>query len=289
MVVILENEVATAVIKEFGAELCSFIIKKTGIQYIWYGDGKYWNRHAPVLFPIVGSLKDKKYNCCNKTFEMGQHGIARDMPFEVITKEKTKAVFELKSDDKTKEKYPFEFIFHIIYTLEATNLKIEYYVKNTDNQTIYFGVGGHPAFNTPLTQDITFDDYYVDVSEKQLERIPLIGGLSDPKNQKMTESKIKVSRESFKDDAIIYDLKGKNTILTLKTDKNEHGVTLETVDAPFVGVWSPYPKNALFVCLEPWWGLADNVDTNQDYTTKFGINKLEEKKEWSKYYVLKFF
>ena len=115
---------------------------------------------------------------------MGQHGIARDMPFEVITKEKTKAVFELKSDDKTKEKYPFEFIFHIIYTLEETNLKIEYYVKNTDNQTIYFGVGGHPAFNTPLTQDITFDDYYVDVSEKQLERIPLIGGLSDPKIKK---------------------------------------------------------------------------------------------------------
>ncbi|MEO2768174.1 hypothetical protein ABHA96_06715 [Ligilactobacillus ruminis] len=113
----LENEHIRVCINEHGAELSEIILKKTGANYLWSGDAKYWGRHAPVLFPTVGKLKNDEYFIDGKRYSMHQHGFARDMDFEVEEKQRTRAVFVLKSDSETKKAYPFEFVLKIAYTL----------------------------------------------------------------------------------------------------------------------------------------------------------------------------
>ena len=80
----IKNEFIKAKIKSFGAELNS--LQKCGkdLEYIWQGDAKYWARHSPILFPIVGRLKKDNYFYKNQKYNMSQHGFARDKEFEII-------------------------------------------------------------------------------------------------------------------------------------------------------------------------------------------------------------
>ena len=61
MTVIIQNDQLIAEIAEHGAELISLKSKESNLEYIWQGDPEYWGRHAPVLFPFVGRLKDDQY------------------------------------------------------------------------------------------------------------------------------------------------------------------------------------------------------------------------------------
>ena len=122
-----------------GAELIS--AKLNGIEKIH--DGKnFWNRHSPVLFPIVGKLKNGKTIIAGKTYEMGQHGFARDMEFEKIDENS----YVLKSNEETLKKFPFEFELYISYEIDENKLTTKYKVINKSNELMIFGLGGHPAF-----------------------------------------------------------------------------------------------------------------------------------------------
>ena len=150
MQVVLENEALKVTINSFGAELASIRGKETDTEYLWNADAKFWKRSAPVLFPFVGSLKNKEYHYEGKTYSMGQHGFARDMEFAVDVQTATEVWFSLHSNEETKAKYPLEFILKIGYELEGKDLKVIWQVENPDEQVLYFSIGGHPAFMCPV-------------------------------------------------------------------------------------------------------------------------------------------
>ena len=142
MQVVLENEALKVTINSFGAELASIQGKATDTEYLWNADAKFWKRTAPVLFPFVGSLKNKEYHYEGKIYSMGQHGFARDMEFAVDVQTATEAWFSLRSNEETKAKYPFEFILKVGYELEGKDLKVIWQVENPDTKTLYFSIGG---------------------------------------------------------------------------------------------------------------------------------------------------
>lgn len=276
MTVIIENSQLKAEIAEYGAELVSLKAKHSGIEYIWQGNPEFWGRHAPVLFPFVGRLKNDQYMYQGRTYSMGQHGFARDMEFNVIEHGPETASFSLRSTDKTKENYPFDFELVLTYELIDSRLVVHYQVENTGAEEMLFSIGGHPAFNIPLEKDTRFEDYSVVFApEATRVHLPLKGPYIDMQNKtrEKNNARVPLTRELFKNDALVFETKGKNEY-TLESEKSAHSVTLSYDNMPYVGIWSPYPKEAPFVCIEPWCGIADTTDSDGHLVRKQGINQL---------------
>ncbi|EIW13815.1 galactose mutarotase [Lactiplantibacillus plantarum EGD-AQ4] len=292
MTVVLKNQYLTVSINEAGAELSS-VKSNDGIEYMWQADKKYWGRHAPVLFPIVGRLKDDQYTVAGQAYHMGQHGFARDNDFTVVNQTETTATLELTDTSATRDMYPYAFRLRLIYTLKDHELTVNYNVHNPANQDLLFAVGGHPAFNVPLADpSASLADYRIRVAPRQVySHIPLKAPLNDAANADELDltKPLELNRELFKDDAVILDLDHHETTLMLETDLDDHGVAMTIEDAPYVGMWSPYPAEAPFVCLEPWWGIADNVDSDGQLSHKMGINRLGANKTFDAKYDISFF
>ncbi|MGX7196630.1 aldose 1-epimerase family protein [Enterococcus olivae] len=279
MDITIETPHLTAVIRSKGAELISLKSKETDIEYIWQADPKHWGRHAPVLFPIVGSLKDNQYRYQGETYQLSQHGFARDMEFELLEQTDETASFLLESNDETKKVYPFDFRLILIYELGGDGLVVKYKVENPATEDLYFSIGGHPAFNVPLEEGLTFEDYFLTPSPmKSRVNLPLKGGQIDLDQRTLgqTNTNIALTHDLFKKDALIFETKGLNSF-SIRSEKSSHSVTLSYNNMPYVGVWSTYPVESPFVCIEPWEGVADTVTSTGELTEKLGIRKLDPK------------
>lgn len=289
----LTNDFLTVTISEHGAEVTSIINNHTDQEYIWQADPKVWKRHAPVLFPIVGALKNNEYRYEGQTYHMSQHGFARDRDFTVEAQSDKQVTMVLKDDAESRKVYPFAFVLKLIFTLENNGLTVTYHVENPAAEApLYFSIGGHPGFNIPVMPDTKFEDYFLAFQPlKSRVQVPLIAGEGiDYKHRTLaaTDANLQLNHDFFKQDAVIYELNGRSAF-SLRSDKTRHGVMLTTTDAPFIGVWSPYPTEGNFVCLEPWWGIADTTDATGNLTEKLGINKLEPNEIFDHSYLIEIF
>lgn len=282
----LESEQVKIVVDTFGAELHS--IQHDDIEYLWQADPEFWGRHAPVLFPIVGKLKNGIYHYDEKTYNMGGHGFARDSEFKLVKQDNDELIYELRESDESLQQYPFKFIFRVSYKLTNNKIRVRYEVKNEDKKFMSFGVGAHPAFNVPLKSG-TFEDYRLVVSpDEQRTFIPLdapSGTLKLDEKIEVQVNELPLNRELFNQDALVYT-SSKEMKVELLNDLDDHAVTVTWKNMPFFGLWSPYPKNAPFVCIEPWCGIADDENTDGDIMTKFGINELAPEGKFSCEYVI---
>lgn len=279
----IKNNMIEVVISDHGAEVQSVKEAHTGEEYMWQADPEIWGRHAPVLFPIVGRLKNDEYKYQGKTYHMGQHGFARDCDFEVENHTQESITFLLKDNEKTREMYPFKFEFRVNYNLMNNLLEENFSVVNKSDETMIFGVGGHPGFNLPVNNGEEKEDYYFDMHPSIARvKIPLKGAYLDWNNRSLasTDSFIGLSDELFKDDALIYELHGHDNKVSLRTDKSKFHINVWTRNAPYVGIWSQYPKTANYVCIEPWWGIADREGADGELEHKYGMNHLEPGKEY---------
>lgn len=273
---VIENESLVARFKAGGGELTSLKGKETGIEYLWQADPAFWGRHAPVLFPIVGSLKDNQYRYQGQSYTMSQHGFARDQEFTLVEQTATSLSLKLTSSAVTKEVYPFDFELILHYNLEENKLICGYQVTNLGTSEMYFSIGAHPAFNVPIDGAGTFEDYFLNFAPRKSRlKLPLKGKLIDEelKTLGQTNTDIALSRELFQKDALIFETVEANSY-TIKSEKTVHSVTVNYDNFPYVGIWSPYPQEAPFVCIEPWAGLADTVEATGNLEEKLGINQL---------------
>lgn len=266
--------------KKSGAELTS--IKLNGIEKLHQGE-THWKRHAPILFPIVGQLKEGKTIIDNKTYEMSQHGFARDMEFEEIDSN----TFVLKSSKETLEKFPFEFELYVKYTIEDDELTTTYQVINKDTKTMYFGLGGHPAFIC----NYETGNYQIRFNEKEnsIEFMQLENGLIS--NEKapniLKENAIDLLPDTFEKDAIIMkNIKSNKVTLYNKKERNKL-LEFDFTGFPYLALWSK--KGAPFVCIEPWYNTADKIDSNGHFEEKENIFKLEPEEKFECRYKVRFY
>jgi galactose mutarotase-like enzyme len=272
--VTLKNEVLTATISTKGAELQQLIHQHTGINYMWSGDAAYWGKYSPVLFPIVGGLKNDSYRYKEQTYALPRHGFARDKEFIAAQPGNTEAVFTLQDDAQTKKVYPFAFVLKLRYQLSGNSLSCTYEVYNPAEEVLLFSIGAHPAFAVPLVKELVYSDYYLQFNKSEtLQRWKLLNGLIDIKAEPVatTNNRLALHPSLFYEDAVVLK-QLKSNCITLCADKNEHGMHFHFNDFPFFGIWAA--KDAPFVCLEPWCGIADSVNHNQQLEEKEGINRL---------------
>ncbi len=260
MQAVLENDKWKVAINHFGAELCSIVKKENGVEYVWNGDERFWKRSAPVLFPFVGSLKNKEFLYGDKAYPMGQHGFARDMEFSLVSNDGRQAWFSLSSDDTTYEKYPFAFTLEIGYVLTDNTIKVIWRVINEDEKQMYFSIGGHPAFMCPLDGEGRQTDYFIAFdSDKNLVYSKLSeNGLVYKKDNILETNggKMQITENLFDEDALVVEGGQAHRVSLCKPDGTPY-LTV-TFDAPLFGLWSPAKKNAPFICIEPWYGRCDS-------------------------------
>ena len=265
---------------EKGAELIS--VKVNGVEKMHDGE-TLWKRHAPVLFPIVGQLKDGKTIIENEEYEMSQHGFARDMEFEKIGEHS----YVLKSNEETKKKYPYDFELYICHEVHKNKVTTKYKVVNKDSKTMYFGLGGHPAYACEYASGkyrLEFEDI-----EDRLEIYQLENGLLKTTSEKLgkyfRENRIFLDAKTFEKDALVFKNINSEKIY-LKTETKTI-LAFEFKGFPYLGIWSKV--GAPFVCIEPWFNTTDKIDSDGIYKNKENILKLEPNEEFSAEYSVEFF
>lgn len=274
MIKTLENDHLKIAVKHHGAELSSLIKKSTGTEYIWQADPTYWGRHAPILFPIVGRLQNDEFLVGTAKYAMKQHGLARNMDFELIKSNKSSLTFELVSSTTTLKNYPYPFRLHLEYVLEKQVLKVVYKVFNPADKPMYFSIGGHPAFNCPLNEGEKRSDYqlvfqYPEIAATQR----LDNGIRNGKRELIlnNENTLALTATLFDEDALVFEKLASESVSLQKGDTPIF--TFNFKDFPYVGVWSKN-RESPFVCIEPWFGVADHQSHNQQFAQKEGVIQL---------------
>ena len=255
----LQNGELRLSIADAGAELMRIEDILTGTDYLWHGDSAYWGRRSPVLFPIVGSLKEKEYKYNGKSYSMGQHGFARDMEFTMTEHTVDTIWFTLRADSQTLKMYPFRFCLEIGYRLTGRSIQVMWKVSNEDKKTMFFSIGGHPAFLCPINGEGKRQDYYLIFDNPEPLHYSKLNknGLVESENHCLeTQNGVLAIRpDLFDEDALIIE-GGQAHRVALADPKRRPYLTV-TFDAPLFGLWSPAKKNAPFVCIEPWYGRCD--------------------------------
>ena len=285
---ILENEKVKITVSEQGAELHNITSKVDGTEYLWNRNKRYWGYSAPVLFPIVGKVKNGTYKVDGKEYNLPQHGLARLKKFEMIERKDDKIIFELVDSEETLKVYPYKFSLKISYTLVESGVITEYIVENTDNKTIYFSIGAHPAFMCPMVTGEIIDDYYFEFNEKEnCDILPISeeGYIKRERKQYLFDNNIiPLSFEVFKGDALVFDSLKSNKI-SLKSVNHDKVLSMDFTGFPYMGLWTK-ATGAPFVCIEPWYGHADFEDFNGELKDKHGIQKLEVGQKFNSAYTV---
>ncbi len=270
----LENEALYVEIAEQGAELTRICNKKTNEGLLWEGDGRFWKRHAPVLFPNVGKTYRNIMRINGKEYPTSQHGFARDSRFKCVCAEQTMARFVLFSSDETRQRYPFDFELYISYKLVEEGIRVTWEVRNPSDETIFFTIGAHPAFRFAGADEVK-EDYMLRFPGKEA----LHYGLIDPKEEAvdpvrqydllLKQECCTVTEQMFERDALIFDGGQIEEVWLCKKDGTPYA-GIRCNGFPNFGIWSV--KDAPFVCLEPWMGRCDDIGFAGELSRKPNVN-----------------
>jgi galactose mutarotase-like enzyme len=265
----LRSDKITATILAHGAELCS-LRNAEGKELLWQA-GEAWPRHSPLLFPIVGRLKNDELHHRVKTYPMTQHGVARDHRFEWLDRGPATCKLVLVDNAATRARYPFAFRLEVTCTVKDADLDIALAVTNTGNEVLPASIGAHPAFNWPLLPGLAKEAYTLTFSHEETAPIRRLEGglmLATPEPTPIGGKILPLSESLFDADAIILDRPASSSVRFAAG----RGPSIEMSWNGFreLGIWSK-PGGVPFLCIEPWHGFASPVDFDGEFSDKPGL------------------
>ncbi len=274
MISTISNHCLSVAVNSLGAAMTS--IKATrGDEYLWEGNPAVWSGQAPNLFPVIGKVNNETYSWNGKQYHLKKHGFARTSEFTCLKQSGNEITYRLGSSDETLIRYPFEFDFDISFSLEENVLRVSYNISNRSQTVMPFSVGGHPALACNWTEGDAISDYYLEFD--QVETCPYVQfngvALSREEHPLLENSNtLDLTETIFDLDALVFE-KLKSQAITLRSRKSDKQVRVEFPGFTYIGIWSK-PK-APYVCIEPWYGVDDYVDSSGDIMEKDGIEMIE--------------
>ena len=274
----LENDQLRITIRPKGAELTSIFHKASGIEHLWQADPAVWGWHAPNLFPVVGGCLNNQVLIDGETYPMERHGFTRTSTLETTESTATHAVFTLRSGEKTRVHFPYEFEFQIGYELQDARLIITYRVINQNDKTMFFSVGAHPAFAVPFNAGEAYEDYYLEFGQNEALETHLLsaaGYFTGETRPVPTKGRhLGLTKHLFDDDALVFKNLASRRV-AICTDRHNHAVIIDYPSFPYLGLWAK--PGAPFVCIEPWLGCADSEGALKPIQEKELIQSVEAK------------
>lgn len=291
MEIYLKNDAVEATICTHGGELIS-LKDAEGQEYLWNGDSRYWSGINPILFPIVGALKDGKVCLDGKTLEMNRHGFARDQEFRVVTSNTDSVLLELTDTQKTWQQYPRHFRLQVLHQLNADGFTTSFEVINTGDRELPFCIGAHTAFRCPLREGENFEEYEIVFDKKEcaknllLNEEGLICGYSEVDFLNVSD-RFPLSYQTFEelDTIILKDLV--STGIQIQHRESGHGIRVEYEGFPIIAFWTPGEKRAPFLCIEPWHGCGAEKEESGKFQDKESCILLASGESISLKYVVK--
>lgn len=277
MIIELKNYTLTVNISTLGAELKS-IKNNNGKEFLWQGDKNIWSGQAPVLFPITGGLKDDKYILKGNEYTMQKHGYARFCEFELEEKSKETATFLLCSNNESFKSYPYSYELRITYTLVKNTVEVKYSVRNLSEETMYFSIGAHEGYSCPEG----IEEYSIIFDENETLNSYILDGnllLPDSINILDNAKELLLDYKYFMADALVFkDIKSRS--VTLKHNKSNKEIKVDFYGFNYFLLWTK--PMAGYICIEPWCGIQDPLDSLYDITKKEGIEKLDKGAEFER-------
>ena len=284
----LDNGVLSVRVSSIGGQLLS--VKKDGKEYLWQGDPAFWEDRAPNLFPYIARLTKGTYTVHGKEFHLPIHGFLPAAEMKAEAQEESLLVLRLDADESTLACYPFVFTLRIRYELNQDTLRIVYEVENGGTEEMYFGIGGHPGFQVPLEDGLSFEDYFLEFesegqsgTDAQDAQPPVRIGFSptcflNGKDEPWPLEKgcrIPLRHDLLDDDAIVLSHTPKTVVL--RSEKGGRGVRVRFPQMPYIGFWHAVKKPAPYVCIEPWSSLPSRQDVVEELSEQPGLIHLEGK------------
>lgn len=265
----IENEFIKVSARNFGAELTSLYNKETKIEHLWQADEKFWGWHAPVLFPVIGRCLNDTIQIDGKEYKMEKHGFARKSEFILKQKSNSSLVFSLSSNEDTLAIYPFAFEFLIGYTIVGQQLVVSYQVLNKSESSMYFQIGGHPAFAVPFGANEQYENYFLEFEHREHIQRHLINTdgyfTRETENVLSNQKVIGLRNDLFSRDALIFK-EHQSRKVSIKSHQHQHFLNVIFNDFPYLGFWAK--ANAPYVCIEPWIGCADTVGQKLEFSKR---------------------
>lgn len=284
----IKNDIAEVEISSLGAEVLSFKTLSYDCEYIWNGDKNYWPSHSPILFPIVCAVNEGKIKVDGKEYVIGNHGFAKKSEFTLLKESENSLTYQLSFDEETLKMYPYKFELNITYTLVESTLSVKCIVRNIDHQKIYFQIGTHPGFNCPISDNDNFEDYYLEFECKEnLDRLFMNGSnvVINDKSETILkdQSVLPLTHQLFHNGALVFRNITSEKI-SLKSSKSDKMVILSYDNLPYLGLWQA--KDAPFVCIEPWYGIADTEGFNGEFKEREMVIELDKDKAFECNYTI---
>lgn len=279
MIFELKNKELIVRAESIGAELKSIkrINDKEDIEYLWQLNPDIWERQAPLLFPVIGRLKDEEYTYEGKSYKIGIHGFARFKDFKPKRISENEISFILEDDEETIIEYPFKFRFTVSYKLDGMDIVKSHKVENLGDGVMPYEVGGHEGYNLALKNNEKMEDYYIKFpGMKYLETYTTDENIMINQEKlkiNLNDEKIFLSPEVFKNDALIMDEFAVNKVM-LRNTKNDRGIDVEYKDFKYLGIWTKYMRSN-YVCIEPWSSLPDCNYLGKDLKKKQDVRLIE--------------
>ncbi len=275
----LKNELFEVELNRKGAEIISIVDTQDQLNYMWKRDPQYWGSSAPILFPIVGGLRNGECIIEGQKYSMKNHGFARHTEFDVHVVSDTQVEYTVKSNEEILKEYPYLFELKVTYTLEDNRLKCLCHVENKDNRIIHFQIGGHPAFACPLYDYESSNDYYLEFDENETLNRKVIDmekkGMSH--NLELlfdNERRFFVRQAMFDRDAVIVENMKSNAV-SLKSLNHNKYVKFYMKNFNHLGIWASAHVGGL-IAIEPWVGHTDYIDFEGTFEEKIGVVSLKE-------------
>tara|TARA_R110000868_G_scaffold306734_3_gene568134 strand:- start:65323 stop:66201 length:879 start_codon:yes stop_codon:yes gene_type:complete len=282
----LDTPTLSIEVTETGIELCSIKSKASGKEYMWQADPEIWGSHAPVLFPIIGALKNGSTFYNSEEYKIPKHGLVRHSnKVRLIEQTEDTLKFRLKWDEESLKIYPFKFELEVSYSIIGSTIQVTHFITNHGENTMLYSVGGHPAFNCPFHEGESYEDYFLAFEEPETDHTWLLDskGLTTGETKPILENtrELPLHKNLFNNDALIFKNLSSRKV-SLKSRKSGEVLSVHINDFDYLGIWAK--PNAPFVCIEPWLGITDSANSNQNIETKEGLLTLEpHQSEWKTY------
>lgn len=270
MIITIANEYLKVAVNTLGAELSSIYDLKANRENMWQGHPDIWMGHSPLLFPIVGRLKNDQFEYDGKIWPMKQHGIARRREFEVEIQKTDELKLTLAADEASLELYPFAFKLSMHYILEGNKLIVKHIVENTGDKLMYYSIGAHPGFNCKPGDAIVFSE----LETQDAIRLQLPEHLTSERRTPVfnNENRLILQADTFDEDTLIFK-DYKSTYVTLERADGS-SVRVDLGNATMLGLWSKPGAGLPYICIEPWLGVDDIVDASGKLEEKYMIETL---------------
>ncbi|MBO6048000.1 MAG: aldose 1-epimerase family protein [Erysipelotrichaceae bacterium] len=288
--VTIKNDVLQVELEPKGAEISKIIGLQDGINYMWKQDPCLWAHSAPILFPIVGALKDGQCRINGKTYKMNQHGFSRNTDYAIDEADDNHVVFHMSQSEATKEMYPFDFDVFITYSLDGNKLVADLRVENNGaDEEIYFQIGGHPAFACPFVEGEDVNAYYVEFEKPEYKQRKMINdsraGMSHETQSLFEGERRFFVRQAMFDHNAIVVKDFESEWVAIKSILHNKSLVFHMKNFDHVGLWTSKHVGGL-LAIEPWVGHIDWVDFDGEFKEKESIVTLKQGEKFDAQFIV---